>query len=144
MSVYECMDLYTRPHSLNHLLLYPRKQQGLRCFLPVWPATVPPNSTADTISPFCTYNGQGPEHSEHLGTTATEIHIYIPTTQFFILMLKSESMTKDHIPKDLHPIPLSLIFCYAKMLWKSKAMIMSQKCIFLFPSNNTHLLLNQS
>lgn len=59
-------------------------------------------------------------------------------------MHKSESMTNNPVPRDLHTIPLSLLFCYAKMFWKSKEIITSQNSIFLFPSNNTHLLLNQS
>lgn len=59
----ECMDLYTQIHSaclrqcsLNHLVLWPQKQQGLWCFLPVWSATFPSNYTAHTVYPFCAFN----------------------------------------------------------------------------------------
>lgn len=149
MSVYEYMDLYIQiysaclwPHSPNLLLLYPQKQRGLRCFLPAWPTTLPPNYIADTVFAFCTYNDQGPEHCGNLGTTTPEINIYSNNTVFHS---DAQIRINDNpIPRDLHTIPLSLLFCYAKMFWKSKEIITSQNCIFLFPSNNTHLLLNQS
>lgn len=74
-----CLFMATQP---NLLLLYPQKQRGLRCFLPVWPTTLPPNYTADTVFAFCTYNDGGPEHSGNLGTTTPEIHIYSNNTVF--------------------------------------------------------------